>query len=276
MLQKGAIRALERRKDNKKRVLKEGEYQRTNGTFEYKWRDKIGKRHSIYAKTLEELRDKEKEILKNTLDGLKYCKNDLTLNDLYNQWTELKRGLKDNTFQNYKYMYTQFVKQNFGQIKLVDIKRTDVRSFYNYLVDNQNLKVSTIDCIHSVIHQVLDLGVEDEYLRYNPSDNALKELKKAHNADIEKRKALTISEQILFENFLSQQGKYHRWYPIFIVLLWTGMRVGEATGLRWCDIDFDKYKSYSCLLQQRKRKRLFFCCKYTKNKSGRKRNSYAY
>ncbi len=239
MLQKGAIRALERRKDNKKRVLKEGEYQRTNGTFEYKWRDKIGKRHSIYAKTLEELRDKEKEILKNTLDGLKYCKNDLTLNDLYNQWTELKRGLKDNTFQNYKYMYTQFVKQNFGQIKLVDIKRTDVRSFYNYLVDNQNLKVSTIDCIHSVIHQVLDLGVEDEYLRYNPSDNALKELKKAHNADIEKRKALTISEQILFENFLSQQGKYHRWYPIFIVLLWTGMRVGEATGLRWCDIDFD-------------------------------------
>jgi len=67
----------------------------------------------------------------------------------------------------------------------------------------------------------------------------LKELKKAHNADIEKRRALTISEQMLFENFLSQQGKYHRWYPIFIVLLWTGMRVGEATGLRWCDIDLD-------------------------------------
>lgn len=32
--------AIERRKDDKKRVLKEGEYQRANGTFEYKWRDK--------------------------------------------------------------------------------------------------------------------------------------------------------------------------------------------------------------------------------------------
>lgn len=36
--------AIERRKDNKNRVLKEGEYQRSNGTFEYKWRDKRGKR----------------------------------------------------------------------------------------------------------------------------------------------------------------------------------------------------------------------------------------
>ena len=32
-----------RRKDNKNRVLKEGEYQRANGTFEYKWTDKKGK-----------------------------------------------------------------------------------------------------------------------------------------------------------------------------------------------------------------------------------------
>ena len=38
--QEGAIMAIERRKDNKNRVLKEREYQRANGTFEYKWRDK--------------------------------------------------------------------------------------------------------------------------------------------------------------------------------------------------------------------------------------------
>lgn len=50
---------------------------------------------------------------------------------------------------------------------------------------------------------------------------------------------MTIQEQNLFESFLSEQGQYHRWYPIFTVLLWTGMRVGEITGLRWCDIDFE-------------------------------------
>lgn len=231
--------AVERRKDNKNRVLKDGEYQRANGTFEYKWRDKRGKRHSIYAKTLEELRNKEADVLRDALDGIRADKKDLTINDLYDLWVQIKRGLKDNTFSNYKYMYTQFVKDNFGYSKIADLKRTDVRAFYNQLADSLHLKTATIDNIHTVLHQVLELGVEDEYLRYNPSDNALKELKKAHNSDSEKRKALTVSEQELFEAYLRESGQYNRWYPIFITLLWTGMRVGEITGLRWCDIDLE-------------------------------------
>ena len=232
--------AIERRKDNKNRVLKEGEYQRPNGTFEYKWRDKRGKRHSIYAKTLDELREKEIDVLRDALDGIRADKKDLTINDLYFRWGQLKKGLKANTFHNYQYMYKQFVEPDFGEMHIVDLKRSDVRAFYNHLADAQHLKVNTIDSIHTVLHQVLELGVEDEYLRYNPSDNALKELKRAHNNDSEKRKALTVPESDLFENFLAQEGQYHRWYPIFTVMLWTGMRVGEITGLRWCDIDLEE------------------------------------
>ena len=127
--------AVERRKDKKNRVLKEGEYQRANGTFEYKWRDRKGKRHSIYAKTLDELREKEIDVLKDALDGIRAEKKDLTINDLYSLWVQLKRGLKDNTFSNYKYMYTQFVQPDFGHLKIADLKRTDVRAFYNHLAD---------------------------------------------------------------------------------------------------------------------------------------------
>ena len=101
--------AVERRKDNKGRVLKEGEHQRQNGTYEYKWRDKRSKRHSVYAKTLEELREKEIDVLRDVLDGVRNDKGNLTINDLYNLWVQLKKGLKDNTFSNYQYMYTQFV-----------------------------------------------------------------------------------------------------------------------------------------------------------------------
>ena len=32
---------------------------------------------------------------------------------------------------------------------------------------------------------------------------------------------------------------YCKWYPILIVLFWTGMRIGEASGLTWKDVDFD-------------------------------------
>lgn len=35
--------ATTRQKDNKNRVLKEGEYQRLQGYYEYRWRDKMKK-----------------------------------------------------------------------------------------------------------------------------------------------------------------------------------------------------------------------------------------
>lgn len=50
---------------------------------------------------------------------------------------QLKRGLKGNTFQNYIYMYTKFVKLDFGDMKVADFKRTDVRAFYNMLADER-------------------------------------------------------------------------------------------------------------------------------------------
>lgn len=264
--------AIERRKDNKNRVLKEGEYQRTCGTYEYKWRDKRENRHSISAVTLEELREKEIDVLRDVLDGVKADKNNLTINDLYNSWIQLKRGLKDNTFSNYKYMYTQFVEPDFGKNKLVDLKRSDVRGFYNFLAEERHIQVNTIDSIHTVLHQVLELGVEDDYLRYNPSDNALKELKKARNFETKRRRALTVPEQELFESFLSKQGQYHRWYPIFIIMLYTGMRVGEITGLRWCDIDLeDETISVNHTLvyyDKRDEERCTFSINTTKTKAG--------
>ncbi len=231
--------AIEKRRDNKNRVLKEGEYQRTCGTYEFKWRDRRGKRHSISATTLEELREKEVDVLRDILDGIRVEKNNLTINDLYSNWIQIKRGLKDNTFCNYRYMYEQFVEPDFGKSKLADLKRSDIRGFYNYLLEERHLKSNTIDSIHTVLHQVIQLAVEDDYLRYNPADNALKELKKARNFEVEKRRALTVPEQDLFEKYLSNNNQYHRWYPIFTVMLWTGMRCGEITGLRWCDINWD-------------------------------------
>lgn len=176
---------------------------------------------------------------RDILDGVKCDKRNLTVNDLYFRWKQLKHGLKDNTFQNYQYMYSQFVEADFGRSRVADLKRMDVRAFYNRLADEHNLKASTIDSIHTVLHQVLELGVENDYIRYNPSDNALKELKRAHCNDSEKRKALTLDQQRLFEDFLRQPGKYNKWYPIFTVMLWTGLRVGELTGLRWCDVDLE-------------------------------------
>ncbi len=229
----------ERRKDSKGRVLKENETQRPDGTYSYRWRTTDGKRHAVYGRTLEELRQKEQAVLKDKSDGIRTNAQKVTLNDIFDMWVQLKKGLKENTFQNYIYMYEQFARDDIGQLKITTLKRSDIRRYYNRLVDERGLKIATIDNIHTVLHQVIDLAVEDGYLRNNISDNALKELKQARNLFTEKRKALTVKEQNLFMDYIKSNPMYQHWYPIFALMLGTGLRVGEATGLRWEDVDFE-------------------------------------
>ena len=48
-----------KRKDKARVVLRKGESQRKDGKYDFRWTSPDGKRHSIYAATLEELREKE-------------------------------------------------------------------------------------------------------------------------------------------------------------------------------------------------------------------------
>lgn len=229
-----------RRLDKNRITLKTGESQRSDGTYSYRWTTKDGKRHDIYAATLEELRQKEEEAKVDQYDGIKIETKKITVNDLFDLWCDLKRGVKDNTLQNYKYMYNMFVRANFGKLRVTAVKKSDVKRFYNYLADERILKVATIDNVHNVLHQTFAMAVGDNIIRLNPTENMLKELKQSHNFAKEKRKALTKDEQNLFINYLRKNPRYNHWYPVFAVMLGTGMRVGEITGLRWCDVDFEE------------------------------------
>ena len=119
------------------------------------------------------------------------------------------------------------------------VRKSDVKRFYNSLVDDKNLSAATIDGIHTVLHQVFDLAVDDHYIRSNPCDNVLRELKQSHVFKTEKRRGLTRQEQDQFLDYLKKSEKYRHWYPIFAVMIGSGLRVGEVTGLRWCDIDLE-------------------------------------
>ena len=227
-----------KRYDKKHRLLRTGETERSDGYYTYRWTSRDGKRHSVTASTLEELRQKEAEIQKDVSDGIRADAQNV--NDLYKLWKHLKIGLKDNTYQNYCYMYEMFVAEDIGKMCISKLKRSDVKRFYNKLADERKLKIATIDNIHTVLHQVLLLAVEDNYVRQNVSDNMLKELKQSHTFEDGHKRALTMPEQELFLKFLAnERSQYHHWHPIFTVMLGTGMRVGEVCGLRWEDIDFE-------------------------------------
>lgn len=85
-------------------------------------------RQSIYAKTLDELRDKEEKIAKDTADGIKVEARYTTINELYDLWITMKRGVKNNTLENYKYMYETFVRGSIGKKRICNIKKSDVKN----------------------------------------------------------------------------------------------------------------------------------------------------
>lgn len=228
------------RYDSNRVKLRTGEYQKADSHYEYRY-TVFGKKYSVYAKNLETLREKESEI--QSLETAKQAKFDsrtTTLNDVFFLWKELKRGLRPNTFQNYCYMYEQYVQDGLGRLYIASIRKSDIKRFFNSLSDERRLREGTIEAVQTVLHQVFQIAVDDEWIEKNPSDHAVKELKRSHQLDSKKRMALTKAEQDLLLSFLSENTPNARWYPITTVLLGTGMRVGEATGLRWCDIDFEE------------------------------------
>ena len=137
-------------------------------------------------------------------------------------------------------MYRTFVQPGFGKLKVVNVKKIDVRQFYNRLYDEGTMKISTMETIQNVLHQVFQLAVDDDIIRHNPCDNMLRELKQVYGDDSDKRRALTSEEQKIFLDYLLNHPKEKRWYPVFYILANTGMRAGELTGLRWCDVNMKK------------------------------------
>lgn len=222
--------------DSNHTKLKTGESEIAEGRYCYRWTS-LGKRNCVYANTLNELREKEEKIEKDTSDGIRTDVKLVTVNEIFELWRKLKRGVKNSTMCNYIYMYEQFVKPGFGKKRVVDVRKSDVKAFYNGLVDSKSMKIATVDNIHSVLHQVFQLAVDDDYIRNNPTDNMLKELRLSHDYDGDKRMALTRVEQDTFFDYLKNQNNCQQWYPVLFIMANTGMRVGEITALNWEDVD---------------------------------------
>ena len=66
----------------------------------------------------------------------------------------------------------------------------------------------------------------------------LSDIKKNSGKNKGIRHALTLEQQKAFIDEVKYSPEYNHWYPLFVTLLGTGMRVGECIGIRWKDIDF--------------------------------------
>ena len=230
------------RKDPKGRVHRKGEsYRSQDDRYVYSYTDPLGRRRTIYDKDLAKLREKEDNLKRDQLDGLDvYVSGRATLNDLFDRYISMKHDLRHTTRTNYMYMYDRFVRDTFGLKKITDIKYSDVKWFYQQLLEEKGIQANTLDTIHTVLHPAFQLAVRDDIIRKNPTDGVMAEIKKRYGKNKGIRHALTVEQQRAFMEYIANHPNYCHWWPVFTVLLGTGCRVGEFVGLRWEDIDLEK------------------------------------
>lgn len=241
----------EKRRDSKNRILQNGESQRKDGKYEFKYVDVNGTRRSAYSWKLVatdkvpegkrcelSLREMEKQIRRDLEDGIStHTANSITLNELFDTYMSTKE-LKQSTRTNYMYMYKKYVSDVIGKRRIGSIKYSDIKKFYNSLILEKKFKPNSMEIINTILHPVFTMAVRDGYIRMNPSDGVMAEIKKSHNWEKPKRHALTEEQQAKFIDFVASSETYNHWLPLLTVFLGTGCRVGEIIGLTWDDCNF--------------------------------------
>ena len=227
------------RKDSKGYQLRRGECQRNDGRYVYAYTDRLGVRRSIYSKTLVGLREKERELQRGYEDGLDPHKaQQISVSDMVQKYIDNKNNLKTTTKGMYVFVFKHYISNTFGKRKIVDIKYSDVLTYYFHMLKVDGLSGSIVDHVHGLLHPAFQMAVRDGLIRTNPTDGAMAEVKASKYFVVGKREALSVEQQKAFMDYLKSNREYTGWVPVVTVLLGTGMRIGECLGLTWNDLNF--------------------------------------
>ena len=204
------------RKDPRGRVLRKGEAWRDQDCrYSYSYTDPLGRRKWIYASDLQTLREKEKKLMRDQLDGLDlYAAGKATVNNTFDRYISTKYDLRDSTRNGYLYTYNKFVRPTFGKRKLVDVKFSDVMHFYLHLINVDGLALGTLDSVHCVLHPTFELAVRDDIIRKNPSDGVMREISKKSGKNRGIRRALTPEQQRAFMEYMAGHPIFYHWWPL--------------------------------------------------------------
>ena len=237
-----------RRKDTKGRILRDGEIQKADGRYEYRYYDVNNCRRSIYSWRLTEtdvapegkrdcqsLREMERQLTRDVQDGL-LTQQKVTLNSRWDDYINNKPELKQSTRTNYRYMYDKYVRDEIGNMAMTSIKFTTMKKFFNHLLHDIGFKPNSVEIVHTILHPVFTIAMRDGLIRINPTDGIMADLKRSNDWEKPKRHGLTEEQQRAFMAFVETSKQYSHWNALFACLLGTGCRIGEMLGLRWEDV----------------------------------------
>ena len=130
----------------------------------------------------------------------------------FDRYMNTKYNLRETTRSNYMYMFNKFVRDEFGNKLLSDVKYMDVKMFYYHLLNEKNIAINTLDMIQTKLHPIFTMVVRDDIIRKNPTDGVMAEIKKNSGKNKGIRHALTLAQQ---QAFINEAKREHR-EPVII------------------------------------------------------------
>lgn len=185
---------------------------------------------TITGKTQKEVAKKLKEVTA-ALDAGTYispCK--MTVSEWLDIWVaNYLNKVKPRTVESYKIISRNHLKPRLGATSLDALNAHTIQTFYNSLSTGEKpLSAKTIKNIHGVLHKALQQALRNKYIPFNPAEAC--DLPR-----VEKPEIKPLDEEQIKSFLKAVRG--HRYECLFVTVLFTGMREGEALGLQWDCVD---------------------------------------
>ncbi len=235
-----------KRRDNKNRILQNGESQRKDGRYMYKYIDCAGNTKYLYSwrlvrtdtapqgvKDEAPLRDKIKAVQRDLDAGLISSGKDMTVLELVKKYVAQKTGVRENTRVGYNFVINILKKEEFGSRRIDKVKLSDARLWLIKL-QKDGRGYSTIHTVRGVVRPAFQMAVDDDLLRKNPFEF---QLATVVVNDSVTREAITRKQERQFLEFIKNDRHFSRYYEGIYILFHTGLRISEFVGLTVSDID---------------------------------------
>lgn len=224
--------------DNTRRVKGEGTIRKKGNGYEGRITVEVNgvrKQVSVYDKSQRVVVEKMQELRKKRDDNYYIENKNITLEEWLKEWMRVykKPYISPRTYQGYVEK-SKTILEHLGNIQLQKIELYHLQKFISDL-QNEGKSPKSLRHYYSILKMCFDDAIMCRHISLNPTRNLKLPSMRRKELNI-----MTKEEQLVFEKFM----KKYRMGTAYIVLVNTGLRAGELSGLTWKDVDFENKALY--------------------------------